>query len=792
MPAVLVTYEKGMRIDGSVYAATKRQISKREYSKVYITPEESPLYCPFVKPAYENSSKTPSSRIDSRTCETCDYRPATGPVLSRLFSKVIPKKKKGPSILEERLKFDVTPNITLCRHTGSRELRLRNRSAEFRGRESKHALAHMCQDLKTSVSFGVQEKWRRRIWRLLIPGSREPTRVKRGEYGAPPECKSGADGITPRKLANQPHHPARASAKIKKSAFETTSGKDVRKLELKRNTAEGGNKWGCRRMEDTLQNCTPACHDLDAVRKSKFDNSSDMVGCTFRIVSHETTINPTKASHRAVNYKSSVHTRRTQQEPVTIVEQREPVCTVATHERAARHPLNTCCNVNCTTTMRKLGKSTTQLSPHDAVWSSDRMKGRGKREIPEKTRQREATYRTIPTWENKGSGAAGNRTQFACVLTDDIGVSYTMPFTVPQTKQSRGARSGDCGGSKQKSSRTWFPLFKNDWLAVSHNILIAVCVILNDPSEQQTCVELKQRKRALKRNSVRLAGVVECSERYQDHVPMRLRPRKTNAGKLLPTFTDKATAFERLLTTRAWEPMRIKRGRNGAAPGCGKSPRKHGDRRHRPARFPRAKIREQFVLVGGKPGGANVCGTDSVVGEREGIVKKKKGLEGRSIKGESGEVVYIHKGEWACTPQRQLNGGNVIRRVQDPAGLSSPRRCTATLSISVHRGGGRGYLRRLAPPPYFITSEQYSPSCTMTDWKQEHSQRLRGYRVFELIPRCKHRNKKKPLAGSYKHARPCTTYPIQRAGLTGAKKGLDGRGTEQQNTDVGDRGEADD
>ncbi|KAJ8889270.1 hypothetical protein PR048_008768 [Dryococelus australis] len=46
---------------------------------------------------------------------------------------------------------------------------------------------------------------------------------------------------------------------------------------------------------------------------------------------------------------SAVHTRRTQQEPVTRVEPEETECIAATHERVARQPLHTCCDVNFTT-----------------------------------------------------------------------------------------------------------------------------------------------------------------------------------------------------------------------------------------------------------------------------------------------------------------------------------------------------------------------------------------------------------------------------------------------------------
>ncbi|KAJ8867455.1 hypothetical protein PR048_031257 [Dryococelus australis] len=43
---------------------------------------------------------------------------------------------------------------------------------------------------------------------------------------------------------------------------------------------------------------------------------------------------------------SAVHTRRKQQEPATIAGPGETGCTAATHERAARHPLHTCCDVS--------------------------------------------------------------------------------------------------------------------------------------------------------------------------------------------------------------------------------------------------------------------------------------------------------------------------------------------------------------------------------------------------------------------------------------------------------------
>ncbi|KAJ8868449.1 hypothetical protein PR048_029965 [Dryococelus australis] len=50
-----------------------------------------------------------------------------------------------------------------------------------------------------------------------------------------------------------------------------------------------------------------------------------------------------------------VHTRRTKQKPVTRVEPGETECTAATHERAARHPLHACCDVNWNTTSKLSG-----------------------------------------------------------------------------------------------------------------------------------------------------------------------------------------------------------------------------------------------------------------------------------------------------------------------------------------------------------------------------------------------------------------------------------------------------
>ncbi|KAJ8868538.1 hypothetical protein PR048_030066 [Dryococelus australis] len=46
-----------------------------------------------------------------------------------------------------------------------------------------------------------------------------------------------------------------------------------------------------------------------------------------------------------------VHTCRTQQEPAPKVEPGETECIAATHEKAERHPVHTCCDVNCTTTI---------------------------------------------------------------------------------------------------------------------------------------------------------------------------------------------------------------------------------------------------------------------------------------------------------------------------------------------------------------------------------------------------------------------------------------------------------
>ncbi|KAJ8872744.1 hypothetical protein PR048_026360 [Dryococelus australis] len=61
----------------------------------------------------------------------------------------------------------------------------------------------------------------------------------------------------------------------------------------------------------------------------------------------------------------AVHTRRTQQEPVTRVEPGETECTAATHERAARHPLQTCRDVKHTTVFKvESGLKTTTNKGH--------------------------------------------------------------------------------------------------------------------------------------------------------------------------------------------------------------------------------------------------------------------------------------------------------------------------------------------------------------------------------------------------------------------------------------------
>ncbi|KAJ8875167.1 hypothetical protein PR048_023062 [Dryococelus australis] len=55
---------------------------------------------------------------------------------------------------------------------------------------------------------------------------------------------------------------------------------------------------------------------------------------------------------KPIEVSSAVHTRRTLQEPATRVEPGETECIAATHERAARYPLHTYCDVNCAITFK--------------------------------------------------------------------------------------------------------------------------------------------------------------------------------------------------------------------------------------------------------------------------------------------------------------------------------------------------------------------------------------------------------------------------------------------------------
>ncbi|KAJ8868804.1 hypothetical protein PR048_030345 [Dryococelus australis] len=70
-------------------------------------------------------------------------------------------------------------------------------------------------------------------------------------------------------------------------------------------------------------------------------------------------------------------------------------------------------------------------------------------------------------------------------------------------------------------------------------------------------------------------------------------------GKALCAVVEgHVSEFAGLLTSRSREPMRIKRGEYGEAPernggGNGRPPRKSAGQRHRPARFPNVRIREQ-------------------------------------------------------------------------------------------------------------------------------------------------------------------------------------------------------
>ncbi|KAJ8883669.1 hypothetical protein PR048_015523 [Dryococelus australis] len=72
-------------------------------------------------------------------------------------------------------------------------------------------------------------------------------------------------------------------------------------------------------------------------------------------------LNATKG--KLVLAQCCTHTRCTQQEPVTRVEPRETECIAVTHERAARQPLHTRCDVNCNTAQNTACLATVHHSP---------------------------------------------------------------------------------------------------------------------------------------------------------------------------------------------------------------------------------------------------------------------------------------------------------------------------------------------------------------------------------------------------------------------------------------------
>ncbi|KAJ8873405.1 hypothetical protein PR048_024221 [Dryococelus australis] len=108
---------------------------------------------------------------------------------------------------------------------------------------------------------------------------------------------------------------------------------------------------------------------------------------------------------------SAVHTRRTQQVPVTRV---EPACSAATHEREARLPLHTYCDVNCTTTLYQAlndeQSSDTRLAceaVRSEVCSEQHWNERagGNEKSP-----RKPAADTIPTCDNPGAAPSGIET----------------------------------------------------------------------------------------------------------------------------------------------------------------------------------------------------------------------------------------------------------------------------------------------------------------------------------------------------------------------------------------------
>ncbi|KAJ8877559.1 hypothetical protein PR048_022014 [Dryococelus australis] len=108
---------------------------------------------------------------------------------------------------------------------------------------------------------------------------------------------------------------------------------------------------------------------------------------------------------------SVVHTRRTKQEPVTKVEPGEKDCTAATYERAARYPLHTCCDVNCTTTSEEVQEAlqigVLRADEGEAKYrAASECKGGRKLETLEQTRRLAASSGTIPC-ENPGATPPG-------------------------------------------------------------------------------------------------------------------------------------------------------------------------------------------------------------------------------------------------------------------------------------------------------------------------------------------------------------------------------------------------
>ncbi|KAJ8882999.1 hypothetical protein PR048_014838 [Dryococelus australis] len=222
-------------------------------------------------------------------------------------------------------------------------------------------------------------------------------RVKRGEYGTAPKYSGGGNGRYSRKSADQRHRKTRfPHAKIRERTRRESYPVLLEfKLRCTRLTEkEGGSglcgfgstarvqrpPWQCKLSEKrTLSwrvggHCPRRALGCCALWVIFWTGAGVQPGVTrrllagFRHVSSSSSLPLHRHDTGSLEFTglrsvvaailvnrhllSSVHTRRTQQEPVTIVEPRETGCTAATQERAARHPVHECFGVNCITTLK--------------------------------------------------------------------------------------------------------------------------------------------------------------------------------------------------------------------------------------------------------------------------------------------------------------------------------------------------------------------------------------------------------------------------------------------------------